>query len=287
MPTARPHQERPVSSAQIYDSDQARRPLVTELRNFSAYWGLIRLLVTRDLTVRYKRSALGVWWTLLNPLLTSAVMYIVFSQVFRFQLEGDEPFIVYLVSGILLVTYFAQGVIAAGSAIVNSAHMLSKVYVPAEVFSLAAGAAAAANFMVSMIPLLIIQLVTGWGIPWTVIFTPIPVIAMLMLVTGLGLLVASAAVFFYDTLDLTGVAAQLLGYLTPTFYPLTIIPDHFRIFILANPLYSYLEVFRDLVYRGEMPELWTMAVMGGTSIVALLLGVWVFGRSWKNLVVLL
>ena len=276
-----------MTSTYVYDSDQPRRPIATELTNLWAYRGLLKLLVTRDLTVRYKRSTLGVWWTLLNPLLTMTVLWIVFSQFFRFDIPGDVPYIAYLLSGILLITFFSQGVIATGSSIVNSATVLSKVYVPAEVFAVAAAVAALVNFVISLIPLLAIQLIVGVGIPWTVLLVPIPAFFLLLLVAGLGLLVASAAVYFYDVLDLTAVLTQLVGYLTPTFYPISIIPERFLPLIYANPLYSYLTIFRGFIYEGAFAPTWTFVMMIGSSVVILLIGVWVFTKSWKNLVVVL
>jgi len=274
-------------STTFYDSDSARKPLASEVSNLWAHRGLVRLIVGRDLTVRYKRSTLGVWWTLLNPLLTTGVMWIVFGNIFRFGGTGDTPYIVYLLSGILLITYFAQAVMASGSAIVNSAGILTKVYVPPEVFSVSAAIAAAVNFMISLGILLVIQLITGIGIPWTVIFVPIPVLAMLALTAGLGLLIASAAVHFFDILDLTGVGIQLIGYLTPTFYPIAIVPEQFQWFIKMNPLYSYLTVFRELVYGNAGAELWMWAYMLVSAAVILVVGVYLFSRSWRRLVILL
>jgi ABC-2 type transport system permease protein len=270
-----------------YDSDSARKPLASEISNLWAHRGLIRLIVTRDLTVRYKRSTLGIWWTLLNPLLTTGVMWIVFGNFFRFEIPGDTPYIVYLLSGILLITYFAQAVMASGSAIVNSAGILTKVYVPPEVFSVSAAIAAAVNFTISLAILLVIQLVTGVGIPWTVIFVPIPLLAMLALTAGLGLLIAAAAVHFFDVLDLTAVAIQLISYLTPTFYPISIVPDRFQWMIKLNPLYSYLTVFREVVYGGAGAEWWMWVYMFSSAMVVLVVGVWLFSRSWRRLVILL
>lgn len=271
----------------IYDSQRRRRLLVTELSNFWEFRGLLKLLITRDITVRYKRSFLGVWWTLLNPLLFTGVMWMVFSQIFRFEIEDPVPFIVYLLAGVLIVTYFAQGVLAAGSSIVNSSGVLTKVYVPPEIFALSAAAAAAVNFMISLLPLFVIQLVLGVGIPWTALLIPLPVLAMLGLVTGVGLLVAAAAVYFYDVLDLTGVFVNLISYLTPTFWPISIVPDRLQVFVQLNPVYSYLLVFRNFVYLGQFPPWYVFAIMIGTSLAALIIGVWVFSRTWKNLVVLL
>lgn len=271
----------------VYDSDRRRRPLLAELESVRSHWGLLRLLVVRDLTLRYKRSALGIWWTLLNPLLTTAVMFAVFSQIFRFEMPNDEPFVVYLLSGVILVGFFSQGVIAAGSSIVNSAAILTKVYVPPEIFALSAATAAAANLLINLLPLLAVQLLIGWGIPWTVVLVPLPVIALLAMVTGIGLLVAAAAVYFYDVLDLTGVVLGLIGYLTPSFYPISIIPERFRPIVEANPLYSFLLAFRSLVYLGRIPPWYVVAMITVTSIGSLLLGVYAFSRSWRRLVVLL
>jgi ABC-type polysaccharide/polyol phosphate export permease len=170
---------------------------------------------------------------------------------------------------------------------VSSSSILSKVYVPPEVFAVSASLAAMVNFGISLVLLMIIQLITGVGIPWTILLVILPAVCMLMLVAGLGLLIASAAVFFFDVLDFTAVLIQILGYMTPTFYPISIVPERFLPVIQANPVYSYLVVFRSFVYEGMMPPLWTVLVMVGTSFGVLLVGVWVFSRSWKRLVVLL
>ena len=275
-----------MTTTTFYDSDIARKPLLTELRNLYEYRGLIRLLATRDITVRYKRSSLGVWWTLLNPLFTSAALWIVFGQFFRFE-TGDTPYIVYLLSGILVATFFSQAVVATGASIVNSASVLTKVYVPPEIFAFSAAIAGAVNFLIGLIPLIVVQLATGTGVPWTILLIPIPVFCLLALVAGVGLLVASAAVFFYDVLDFTAVLIQLIGYLTPTFYPITVIPERFLPLIQANPLYSFLLVFRGFVYEGRFAPGWAFAVMVGSAVIVFLLGVWVFHRSWRQLVVVL
>lgn len=269
-----------------YDSNISRTPLVSEFRNLWDYRGLIWLLTRRDLTVRYKRSTLGLWWTLLNPLLTTFILWMVFGQFFRFEIPGT-PYVVYLLSGILLITYFAQAVQASGAAIVNNAGILTKVFVPAEVFSFSTVASATVNFLISLLPMAIIQLITGVGIPWTVILVPIPIMAMFALTAGIGLLVAAAAVFFYDVLDLTAVMIQLVSYMTPTFYPISIVPEWALPIIYLNPLFSYLEVFRGFMYQGTFAPAWNFAYMFVSAFVSLLIGVYVFSRSWRNLIAVL
>lgn len=271
----------------VYDSDERPPPLVAEAMHLWEYRGLLRLLVVRDLTLRYKRSILGVWWTLLNPLLTTGVMWLVFSAVFRFQIPGGVPYILYLTSGVLLLTFFSQGINTVGQSLVASAPVISKVYVPPEVFAVSASTAAAMNFAISLIPLFLLALLTGWGIPLSAPLVLLPAAALLMLVTGLGLLVATSAIRFADTIDLTALAVVLLGYLTPTFYPVTIVPDEYRGLMKLNPLYSYLLVFRDLAYGGPAAPWWAWAVMVGTSLGALVLGTYVFGRRWRVLAAML
>ena len=271
------------TTTHIYDSATPRRPIIDPFRNVWAKRSLIGLLVGRDLTLRYKRSVLGVWWTVLNPLLTTLVYWFVFSAIFQRQGSGDAPFIVYLLSGILLVSvFFAQGSIAGGSSLIGGRTILSKIRVPGEVFAVTASLAAGVNFLIGIVILALIQLATGWGIPWTIVLVPIPTIAMLLFVTGFGMLIASAAIHFYDVLDFVRVVLSLAIWLVPTFYPIDIVPDHLQIIIKINPLYSYLVVFRGFMYEGRFTPMWTFVYMGTSAIVMLLMGVWVFSKSWKN-----
>ncbi len=273
------------TSTFVYDSAQLRAPILTEMRNLWAYRGLIRLLVARDLTTRYKRSVLGVWWTLLNPLLTTGVMWLVFGVVIgsRFG-QTAEPYVVYLLSGVIIMTFFAQGFLATAAAIAGAGGILTKVYVPPEVFAFATAISAAVNFLISFAALVVIQLWAGVGVPVTMLLSPIPILLMLALVVGLGLTLAALAVYFYDILDLSRVLVQLVYYLTPVFWTLDIVPERFQWAMRLNPLFSYLEMFRDLGYRGVIPPLWMWLVTVGTSLLFLGVGVWLFGRSWKTLV---
>lgn len=275
------------NTALSYDSDTPRRPIIGEVTNLWRYRRLIYLLVGRDLTLRYKRSVLGVWWTLLNPLLTSLVLWIIFSNIFgRGQVEG-APFSVYLLSGILFVGFFQQGVNAAGSAILGARAVLVKVYVPAEVFSVSSAVAAGVNLLLSLVPLFFVQLATGTGIPWTAALVWIPGLLLLLLVAGVGLIVASLAVHFYDILDFVKVLTQMLAYLVPTFYPLDIVPESLQLIIKMNPLYSYLTVFRSMVYGGSFGDPWMYAVMIVSSLFFFSLGTWIFSRSWRNVAAVL
>lgn len=267
----------------IYDSAAPHRALIDPFRNVWGKRHLIGLLVARDLTLRYKRSVLGVWWTILNPLLTTLVFWFVFSNIFERQGEGEAPFVIYLLSGVLLIsTFFSQGALAGGSSLISGRSVLSKIRVPGEVFAVTASLAAAVNFAIGLAILALIQVATGWGVPWTVVLVPIPTIAMLLFVTGFGMLIAAAAIHFYDVIDFVRVILTLVVWMVPTFYPLDIVPEAFRSIIRANPLYSYLEVFRGFMYEGVFAPTWNFVYMTASALTMLLLGVWVFSKSWRQ-----
>lgn len=273
----------------VYDSDARRTPVITELGNLWRYRGLIRVLARQNIIVRYKRSLLGLWWTLLNPIFTALVMWAVFAQLLERSARAGVPYIIHVLSGVLFMAVFSGGINAGGSSLVGNRGVLVKVPVPAEVFSFASTISVGINLLLSLIPLLVIEVFTGWGIPWTVLLAAIPVVLLLALVTGLGLIVGSAAVHFYDILDFTKVLVQLLTYMVPVIYPIAIVPERYQPFILYNPLYSYLQVFRGLIVGTEAYPIvwWNWVMMIGSSVVLLTFGVWIFSRSRRTLVAML
>jgi ABC-2 type transport system permease protein len=272
------------TATRVYDSSQRGTPFLRTFDNFWRYRGLVRLLTIKDITTRYKRSVLGVWWTLLNPILLTLVYWMVFGNLFG-RGDGEDPFLIYLITGIITTTYFGQGVVASGSAIVGSRGILVKMQVPPEIFSLSAAMAAGVNFAISAVPLLATVLLLQGSIPWTVVFVPFVALCLLMVVTGLGLVVGSAAVYFYDIIDFVKVLTNVANLTAATFYPLSIIPPQFIPVIKANPLFHYNEVLRSLFYRGSAPDTISLLVVVLTALASLGLGVYVFSRTWRNLVV--
>lgn len=265
----------------LYDSATARTTWSTPYVNLWRWRGLLRLLAVRDLVSRYRRSALGILWTLINPLLTTAVLWVVFQGFFRFQIPGI-PFIVYLLSGVLVVTFVQQGILGVGHSLVNHAPLLTRVYVPPEVMAAAHAASIGVNAAVSLLPLLVIQLVSGVGIPVTVLLLPVLFVLMFGFVLGIGLVLAVLSIRYRDVLDLAGVSLVLLGYATPTFYPVSIVPDSYRVILELNPAYWYLDVFRHLAYAGDVGSLraWLVCLVG--AALSLLLGTRIFTALWPR-----
>lgn len=271
----------------LYDSTARPAPLRGSLVDLYRYRGLVHLLVARDLTVRYKRSLLGVTWTVLNPLLTTLVMWLVFEHLFHASIPGHIPYIVYCLAGNLVVGYFQQGVNMTAASIASSAGMLTKVYVPPVIFAFSAALSGAVNFVYGLLPLVLFQLFTGVGIAPTFLLIPLPLVMFLAMIAGIGFFLATYAIRYDDVLNLVSVLMVLVGYITPIFYPITIVPVHYRRLFYLNPVFPYVETFRYLAYGGPRPS-WVAGVYILVSgVVGFAVGLRVFARRWPSLAVLL
>jgi ABC-type polysaccharide/polyol phosphate export permease len=242
------------------------------------YRDLVATLVARDLKVRYRRSALGFLWTMLQPLLMMLVLQMVFSSIFRFKMEYGN-YAVYALSGLLFWNFFSQSIVASMNSLRSNAQLLSKVPVPMAVFPLATVLSGVINLALGLTPLLLILLVTGHPLRPALLFLPVAIVLAALFTLGAGLLLSPLAVFFSDTVELVGVVLSAVMYLTPVIYPKEIVPESFLWVVRFNPLRSILETFRDPIYQGEIPPLSHLGVTLLIALLALVLGGWMFRRS--------
>jgi ABC-2 type transport system permease protein len=250
------------------------------MKELFRYRDLIRLLVARDLKVRYRRSAIGLLWTLLYPMLLMLVFSVVFSTIFRFQIEN---FAVYALSGIIFWNFFSQVITTSMHSLRGNAALLTKLPVPKAVFPVATVLSGLLNLLFSVVPLLILMLITGH--PWSpaLIFLPVGITIAAVLTLGMGLLLSPLAAFFSDTVELVGLILTLLMYLTPIFYPVSIVPEHLRWLVQWNPVRPALDVFRLPIYKGTLPDPITFAAAVTLSFVILLIGAYVFQRTSRRI----
>jgi ABC-2 type transport system permease protein len=242
------------------------------------YRDLVRALVARELKVRYRRSAIGFLWTMLQPLLTMLVLQLVFSHIFAVRLTyGNYP--IFALAGILFWNFFSQSIVASMNSLRGNAQLLQKLPVPKAVFPLATVISGVVNLVFALVPLFAILLVTGHPIRPALLFLPVSIFLVALFTLGAGLLLSPMAVFFSDVVELIGVLLMLLMYLTPVIYPMEIVPEHMRWVVRFNPIRSILEVFRDPIYQGEIPPLSHLAVCVGIAVLAFVLGAWVFHKS--------
>jgi ABC-2 type transport system permease protein len=248
---------------------------VRELLEFSE---VLQELVKRDLKVRYKRSVLGIFWTMLNPLLMMVITSIVFSNLFR---QTITNFPIYVLSGYVVWTFFSQSTVSASSSILDSSGLTRKVYVPPALFPLASIASGLINLALALVPLALLMLVTGGVFSWALLVLPISALLLALFAYGLGLILSSCAVFFRDTVYTYQVLLVAWMYLTPLFYPKEIIPDRWKFLVNLNPIYHMVELFRSPIYSGVLPNPLNFVVAAIFAVTIVVLGWWFF-ESTRN-----
>ena len=222
------------------------------LHEFWKYRDLLKLLVTKNIKLKYRRSWLGYVWSILNPLLIMAVMSVVFSTMFK---RNIENFPVYLFCGQLLFNFMNTATTQAQFSISGNAALLKKTYVPKYLFTLARVTSCLVDLFFSLGALVIVILVTKAKITWYALLFPFVLVQLYVFSVGLGLFLAQASVFFKDTQFIYSAVITAWLYLTPIFYPLEALNEQLRWIIThLNPMYFYIGQFRDLVYIGRMPE---------------------------------
>ncbi len=258
--------------------------VVNALIAVKKYKFLIRQLVSRDFKTKYKRSILGVFWSFLNPLLTMAVQYVVFSSLFRF----DVPhYPVYLITGIVIFNFFTEATNMALSSIVGNAGLITKVYMPKYIYPLTRVLSSLVNLVISLIPLMLVVLFSGI-IPTKAYFLVIFVLLCLTVFSlGVGLLLAAAMVFFRDIQFLWGVLTMIWMYLTPIFYPESILPDNVAWVLGVNPLYYFITFARTCIMGGISPEPIVYVQCALMALGSLLVGSLIFRKSQDRFVLYL
>ncbi|HMN62356.1 MAG TPA: ABC transporter permease [Anaerolinea sp.] len=265
---------RKIKPDNVYDSATRRFPALEELLEVVNYHYLILQLTRRDVLTRYKRSVLGVAWTMLNPLGMMIVLTLAFSHIFRFDTMYGYP--AFVLSGLIAWNFVSQTTTAAMVNMVWGGGLLHRIYIPRTSFALAAIATGMVNVTLSLVPLLLVMIVTGVPLHATVLFIPIPMLFLAMFALGLGLTISTLAVFYPDVAEMYAIAIIGWMYITPVIYPITILPETYRFWIThLNPMYYLVELFRAPIYYGRIPSLVEIVPAFAIAVVTLAVG-WIF-----------
>ncbi len=238
-----------VEETPVYDSARLQAPVLAELREIFQYRELLAKLVSRNIKTRYKRSVLGIAWTMLNPLMMMIVMTLVFSSIFRTNLEHYP---VYLLSGLVFWNFFAQTTSSAMNELVWGGSLMTRIYLPRSIFAFTALGTGLVNMVLSLFPLLLIMLITGAPIRLSLFYLPSAIILMAMFALGVGLFLSTLGVYFTDVLEMYQIVLMAWMYFTPIIYPMEIIPAGYAWVFRLNPLYHLLEVFRQPICIGQI-----------------------------------
>ena len=252
------------------------------LQTFARYRHLLMDLVARDLKVKYRRSALGFLWSVLNPILMALVISVVFSKMFRFQ---QAYFASYYLTGALIFNFMSEATSNSLTSVISGASLIKKVYLPKYIFPLQKTVFAFVNMLFSLVAVIVMMLIDGVPISWTVVLFPIPMLYVFVFTVGLSLLLSTLNVFFRDVGHLYSVFITAWMYLTPLIYPESLLTEvklgSFTLMSIVqfNPMYYYVTYFRRVVMDGIVPGLKVNLLCIGCSLFFLVLGVWAFKRK--------
>ena len=247
------------------------------INTFFQYKDLIKELVSRDIKLKYRRSFLGYIWSVLNPLLIMIVMTVVFSAMFK---RNIENYPVYLLCGRMLYEFMTTSTNGAMRSVTGNASLLKKTYIPKYIFTLAKVTSCLIDFIFSLGALFIVMLATGATFHWQILMIPLVILQIYIFCCGLGFLLAQLHVFFRDIRYIYKAVTTAWMYLTPIFYPLEQLPDIVQLLIKSvNPMYYYVAQFRDMVLYGQVPG--PRIFWGGWifAFVMLFIGVWSFKKN--------
>jgi homopolymeric O-antigen transport system permease protein len=260
----------------IYDSAKQGSPALEELRGIFIYRDLIFQLVRRDVLTRYKRSVLGIAWTMLQPLGMMIIMTLVFSTLF----SSVKRYPTYILSGMIAWTFFSQSTMAIISQTVWGGQLFRRIYLPRTAFAVSSIGTGLVNIVLSLVPLFLIMVVTGTKLHWTILVIPLVLVLLAAFALGIGLIISTLAVFFPDVIEMYQIVLLAWMYLTPIIYPEKIIPETYRYwFFNLNPMYHLVKLFRTPLYDGLLPDWKTWLVGIIVSVITLMIGWYIYARK--------
>jgi ABC-2 type transport system permease protein len=244
------------------------------------YWHSLWLLAKRDLRVRYSTSALGYFWSILDPLVMSGIYWFVFVVVFK-RPVGDEPYIVFLLSTLLAWTWFTGSVSDSTRAFIREAKLVRSTKIPRTIWVVSLVLSKGIEFIASLPVLAFFVIVAGGSVNGNIVFFVLGIAIQLVLTVGVGLIVAPLVVFFRDLERAVKLALRFLFYASPIIYGVTDLPSQLHFWASFNPLSGIFSLYRSAFFPAQLD--WAMvAISAGMSIVILCIGLLVFKRSIRS-----
>ncbi len=244
---------------------------------------LLKNLVSKDFKLKYRRSVLGIAWSVLNPLFTMLVITTVFGKLLRVQIEN---FASYYIVGYAIWGFYSEATSLSLSSILSSAPLIKKVYIPKYIFPLEKCIFSLVNFFFSLIAVVIVMIFQGVVPSVTSVLFLIPVLYCFVFVCGVSLFLSAATVYFRDVQHLYGIFLTALMYLTPIIYPLELLEGHTFVLkiVRLNPITHYVEYFRGLVMYNTIPGVKENLVCIAMSLGMFLIGAFVFKKAQRKFI---
>lgn len=234
---------------------------------------LLKQLIKRDLTSKYKDSVLGILWSFINPLCMMLIFTAIFSVLFRFQIKN---FPVYFLTGRIIYDFFIAATNGAMRSIKGNSYILKKIYVPRYMFALGSIGYEFINFLISLVILFGVMIATGSQLHSTIILSIIPLLLLLLMIIGVGLILAVLNTYFSDVGYLYSIFTLLLMYASALFYPMDIVPADIQVIFTLNPLYIVITCFRDTIMYGIFPDISSLIYLAIFSVMVFAVGFLLF-----------
>ncbi len=243
------------------------------------YRELLKNNVKKDIRGRYKKSVLGVIWTFLNPLLQLAVYAFIFPLI----LKTTQPYyVIFVCVGLIPWTFFTATISQSTWAVLGNGNIVKKVYFPREILPISIVTSNMVNFLISTIIIIAFCMAYGLGITKYVIFYPIILAIQYLFQLGISFILSAVTVYFRDLEHFVQIALMLLFYATPIVYSGETIPEAFTFIIDYNPMAHIINAYRDIFYNQVKPDLSSLAMVLGVSIILVIIGYFIFKKLQKG-----
>ena len=251
--------------------------------NFKKYRFLLKQLVSRDFKVKYKRSVLGVVWSLLHPLLMMSVMALIFSNIFKFSMPGVN-YLVYLMIGLTFFNYYNEASNGAMGAITSNSSLIGKVYIPKYIFPLSKCIFVGINFVLTLIPLYLVILFSGSEeVKCTItslhLLLPYSFLCLFVFTIGMGFILSTIAVFFRDMFYIYSIITTIWMYFTPIMYDINMMDPALQMVLKCNPLFWFIEIARQIILYNQFPSSNAMLYAFISSVSVFVVGLLVFRKN--------
>lgn len=245
------------------------------------YNQVLKQLVHQQITMRYRRTIFGFFWTLLNPLLNMAIISVVFSLVMRFQIH---EYAIFLFSAMIPWAIFSASLSQSATALLANEHLFKKVYLPKQLFVLSTVVSTIIDSVLSTACLFVIAFVIGAKLTTALLFLPVAFILLGIFTLGLSLFLSIITVYYRDVQYLVGVILQALYFATPIIYPIESIPEQYHSVFTWNPMYYFVKLFRDPIYNGVFPDQDSLLICSISAVAVLVLGILFFTKNDKKVI---
>ncbi|MBQ7637851.1 MAG: ABC transporter permease [Clostridia bacterium] len=245
------------------------------IKKLESYQFLFSELVKRDFKKKYKRTVLGMLWSILSPLLSVLVLMMVFSNIFG---RHEPHFIIYIFSGTLVMNFYSECTQGCMRALMANASIFTKINVPKSLFLLSKSVQSYINFALTLAVYFVFCLFDGIVFGMHAVSLIYPCVMLLIYNLGVGMLLSAMFVFFRDIEYLYSIFLMLLNYVSAIFYPISIVPENAQKYFFINPVYVFIRYFRIVMIEGSVPPLWIHLLILGYTAVALLAGCLVYKK---------